>query len=213
MRALVLGLVAVATPAAADSFEAQAQQATRAPLADVIWPVVATCERGDDTQQRQCKQVRDRKRKAPPATYLVVADPGALAIGAWAADKKGVAVSVASCLDCKGVAIEGRRWQVVAAGDKRALYDAPRAFADEVAAKTWRASLGTPRVELVVKAPALAAKKDTVHVDVVAWRVVDPCSGAIVAASPGSQAIAADPKACPPPAGKRPPTAPPAKAP
>ena len=213
-RALVLAaLVALAPRAhAGDSFEARARGAEQVRALDgLVWALTATCDRGDDTERRQCRLVRDaRAAELAGATLRVDADPGAFAAGAWNPARKSVPLAVSGCIRCGGVEVDGKTWYIVAAGKAPAvdggkvsagpLYANARPFADPAAAAAWTRTLGHARVELVVKLPAhprwSAAGKDGIALDVLAYRVIAPCDGSVVVASPASAPVDADPKQC-----------------
>jgi hypothetical protein len=148
--AMVLGMAGVAH--ADDSFETKAQGAQRiGSIEGLVWTFTASCDDGDDTEQRQCRKVRDaRAAELAGATLLVE-------------------------------------------GDKKA-------FAKTVA---------NARVQLLVKVPAKpktqAGGKPAIALDVVGYRVIVPCDGSVVLASPASGPVDADKKQCaaPEPAPKK----------
>lgn len=217
VRALLGALAAAAVwPAgsarAEPTFEQAAAGATRvARLDDLVWALAAPCDRGDDVQDRQCRLLRDRKAKAlAGTTVLVEAEPEAFTAGAWSPQKKSVPVSLTGCVRCAGLEIDGRAWYVTAGGPPRegagkllaaSLHDSARPFPDEAAAAAWTKTLAPVRVQLVLKVPARprwqVAGKDGIALDLVAYRVVTPCKGAVVIAQPASGPAEADPKACP----------------
>jgi len=210
----LIGLLAIAWPGAAhaDTFEARAQGAERIrQIDDLVWAVTATCDKGDDVQQRQCRQIRDRKAKAVlGATLLVDGDADAFGVGQWNAAKKSVPVTLTACVRCGGIELDGRTWHVMGTGTPprfeggklRAgmLHDNARAFPDEAAATAWTKSLKHVRVQLLVKVPDKrrfqVAGKDGLQLDITAWRVVNPCDGSVIISSPASGAVEPDKKAC-----------------
>ena len=208
----VLAIVGGLSPGAAtaDSFEDQATGARRVrSLDDVVWALTASCDQGEPGQQRQCRLIRDARAKALRGqTLRVDAEPGTLELGAWSAAKKSVSVTLSACVSCQGLAIDGRTWYVTGAPPRleggrvttAALHDSARLFPDERAAQAWRASVATARVELVVKVPDrrrwLVGGKDGLQLEVLAHRVVVPCTGAVVLASPPSGNIDPDRQAC-----------------
>jgi hypothetical protein len=211
-RAITLLLVLVSATASADTFETHAQSAVRIRhVDDLVWALTATCDNGDDVQQRQCRHLRDRKAKALLAsTILVEGEASAFDIGKWNAAKKSVPLALTACVRCGGVELDGRTFYITGAqprlegGKVRAavLYDNARPFPDEAAATAWTKSLRQVRVELVAKIPdkrklPLAGKAGLV-LEIVAWRVVSPCDGSIVIASPDSGPVAPDKQACGP---------------
>lgn len=207
---LVGVLAALAGVAAASTFEDAAKSARRVrDVIDVVWPLTATCDQGDDVQQRQCRAIRDAAARAlAGATLLVDAEPGVLELGTWNPAKKSVSVLLTSCVSCRGVVIDGRTWHVTGApprveGGKLAtvpLHDNAKQFADEAAAKAWLRSLADARVQLVVKVPDKrrwqVGGKDGLALDVLGYRVISPCSGAAVISSPASGSVPPDPTAC-----------------
>lgn len=223
MRRAIAALAAIAglapAVAAADTtFEAQAQGAIRvARVDDLVWALTSPCERGNDTEQRQCRQLRDRKAKQlAEATLVVEAEPSAVVIGPWDKARKSVPITLAACVRCEPVEVEGKPWVVAGTGATAAggkvrgatLYDNAKPFSDEAAAAAWLGSLGGVRVELVVKvAPepqrrAAVAGKQALQLQIVAWRVVNACEGSIVIASAPSGSLPPDKRACTPAAPK-----------
>ncbi|MGE3455138.1 MAG: hypothetical protein AB7O24_08520 [Kofleriaceae bacterium] len=204
--------LAVASTASADpTFEAVAEAAHPTKhVEDLVWVVTEACDKGDDVQQRQCRLTRDRRAKqVAGATFLVTPDPGAFEVGKWSAAKKSVPLMLDGCIRCDGVKVYGKPWHVTVGAPRveggkvsaAPLYDNAVQFSDEAAANAWIKALQAARVELVVK---LGDKprwqvggKDGVQVDLVGYRVVTPCDGAVVIANPPAKAVAPDRKACP----------------
>jgi hypothetical protein len=215
MKALVL-LAALLAPslAVADSFEAKAQGAVRvARTDDLVWAITAACDKGDDVQQRQCRIVRDRKaRTLMGATLWIEGDSDALEIGKWSAAKKSVGVTLSACVRCTGIAIDGSSWFVMGAGNPRlegsklrapVLYDNARQFPDEAAAQGWTKAMANARFQLLVKVPTDVTKrrfvtggKDGLALEILAWRVVNPCDGSIVISSVPSGSAEPDKTKC-----------------
>ncbi len=216
MKTLAVALVLAAAPMTAhadDTFEAKAQGAMRiARTDDLVWALIAPCDKGDDVQQRQCRIVRDRKAKAlAGATLLVDGDTQALEIGKWSAPKKSVSVQLSACVRCGGVEIDGKPWFVMGGGTPRwesnklrasTLYDNARQFPDEASATSWAKSMSTAKFQLLVKVPAEGKRrfsvsgKEGLALDIVAWRVINPCDGAIVISSVTSGPVEPDKKMC-----------------
>jgi len=216
--AVVAVLIASHAAHAEDTFEARAQGAEKLHRVEgLVWALTAACDAGDDVQQRQCKRVREaRAKELQTGTWLVDADVDAFDIGPFNAQKKSVSVSLDACIRCTGVEVDGKTWYVTgnAPGGKPhfeggrlrpgTLYDKAQAFSEEAAAAMWARTTAKVRVEMVVK---LAAKprwndggKNGLALDVLAYRVITPCDGAIVVAQPASSPVEADKKACPAPA-------------
>jgi hypothetical protein len=206
--AMVLGMAGVAH--ADDSFETKAQCAQRiGSIEGLVWTFTASCDDGDDTEQRQCRKVRDaRAAELAGATLLVEGDKKAFEVGAWNAQKKSVPVTLASCVRCAGVEVDGTTYAVVATNGGK-LHDNGKQFPDEAAAKAFAKTVANARVQLLVKVPAKpktqAGGKPAIALDVVGYRVIVPCDGSVVLASPASGPVDADKKQCaaPEPAPKK----------
>lgn len=215
-RAVLSTLLVAALGSAAfaeTTFEQQAAAARKtANLDEVIWALITPCTQGDEVQQRQCRLVRDARAKTEiSATLLVEADPEAFTLGAFSAAKKSVTLQLTSCIRCTGMQIDGKPFHVTGAaarvdGGKLTtppLYDNARQFPDEAAATTYADSVKGARVQMVIKIPDRkrwqVGGKDGLLVDVLAWRVVVPCTGTVLISSPASGAVEPDRKACPPP--------------
>lgn len=178
-----------------DTFEAKAASARPLRhLDDLVWAFTATCDKGDDTQNRQCKTLRDRRvAELSGATLLVEADADALAIGEYSAAKKSVAVTLTGCIRCKGVKLDGKTYVVT--GGKN-LYDTARQFQTAEVAAAWIKAVAQHRVELLVTVPAKPRTSNTLTLDVVGYRVTTPCNGTVVIASPEAQNTPPDKAAC-----------------
>lgn len=211
MRALVLAtlLVAVAPiTARADEWQTKAQGAVKVERhEDFVWALTAACDKGDDTQQRQCRITRDRKLKTLGGTVWLTGDADAVATVPWNAQKRSVAVTVNGCVHCAGVDIDGKPWGIVGGAGARldgaklrggTLYDNAKPFTDEAAATAWVKTLAGARFELLVKAGKRSqiGGKDAIAVDIVAWRVVNICDGSIVLSSVPSSGGDPDKAAC-----------------
>jgi hypothetical protein len=196
---LVLGAVAHAD----DSWEARAQNAERVHrIENVVWALTAPCDGGDDAHQRQCRHARDsRVAQLASETLLVDADAEAFDIGGFDSAKGAIHFDVTACIRCLGVEVDGKTWFVVASGAPAhargdivaagPLRSDARAFHDEAAAKAWARQVGNAHVEMIVKTPAHPKWTDAgpkapingIALDIVAWRVVSPCDGAVIASS------------------------------
>ncbi len=227
MRSLVLVMMLAGVAHADDTFEARAQGAQRiGSIEGLVWTFTASCDDGDDTQQRQCRKVRDqRAAELAGATLLVEGDKKAFEVGAWNAQKKSVPVTLASCVRCSGVEVDGKTYAVVATSGGK-LHDNGKQFPDEAAAKAFAKTVANARVQLLVKVPpkgtsspggsgapakpkTQAGGKPAIALDVIGYRVVVPCDGSVVLASPASGPVEADKKQCaapepaPPKAGSK----------
>lgn len=209
-RVVIVAAAALLAPAvaAADSFEAVAEKATRVSrLDDVVWAFTGACGAGDELQQRQCRLVRDKRAKELVGALLLVdGDTSALELTKWSPQKRSLGITVSSCIRCAGVEVEGKKWLLIGAGAAarfegprlrtHVLHDSTQMFKDDAAATAWTKSLEHARVQYVIKVPEKpkwsAAGKDGLAFEVVAFRVVAPCDGAIVAANPPSQPVAPD---------------------
>lgn len=203
MRAALI-LLALATPAfAEDTFEAKAAGAQRvSQVDDLVWAFATSCDAGDDTQQRQCRRLRDvRQAQLANATILVDAEKDAFNVGGWNAKTRSVPLTLTGCVACGGVEIDGKKWFVGNVKDK--LHDNARTAADENAAKAFTKLATGARTQLIVKLapkPKLVRPddgKNVLAIEVVGYRVFTPCDGAIIVANPPSGPAEANKKACP----------------
>lgn len=216
--ALAVATVAVAfvsTPTAhADgSFDDLARGAGRldgADLAGVAWALTAACDQGDGMSQRLCRTVRDHRLATLRAgTWLVDAEPGAFTISPWDPDAKAMLLNLTGCVACAkpvgGLYIVSAKAPPSWTGDVATavgVHQAARSFPNQGAADRWRAQAATARGQFVIKlAPAqdgLAATDGhrALAVDILGFRVWQPCDGAIVCASPQADALPAEPAAC-----------------
>jgi hypothetical protein len=216
MRAALVAVLALARVAHADdTFEAKAANAQHVQrLENLVWAFTASCATGDDTEQRQCRVVRDRRAaELSGATLLVDADHDAFEVGPWSQQKKSVPITVSACIRCAGVEVEGKTWYITGGpakleGDKvRAaqLADTARAFGDPNAAQKMGQNT---RVQMLVKIPAKPkwseGGKQGLALEVLAWRVISACDGMPLMASPTSGPIEPDKKACGPIASTKP---------
>jgi len=213
---IVTCLGAAATPALAEepkTFEALAGGArtlSRADLAGLTWALSAPCTDGDDLAQRQCKAVRDaRAAVLRGETFVVDGDAAAFTVGEWKADSKSVPLVLRGCVACvepiDGLYVVSAKaaptWKSGTA-QAAVVHETTRTFKDEAAAKKWAARATTLRTQLVVRLAAAAGGtwerdgKRGLAVDVLGYRVYDPCDGDVVCASPASGKAPTDRKAC-----------------
>ena len=206
--ALVLAASTVAR--ADDTFERKANAAVPVnSFEDVVWALTAPCDKGDELHQRQCRLIRDtRAKQLTGATLLVDAEPGAFVAGPWNPAKRSVPLVLEACIRCGGVQVDGRTWHLTGStahmnGTKlsaAALYDNARPFPDEARAKKWIAGVKAARTQMVLKVPDkrrwLVGGNDGLLFEVLAWRVVQPCTGEVVISSLPSGPAEKDRAAC-----------------
>jgi hypothetical protein len=214
MRAFTLVaaiLILAPTVAHADAtFEAAASSAKRVRhVDDIVWAFTAACDKGDDTQQRQCKTLRDRRAaELAGSTLLVEADADALDLGTYSTAKKSVTVTLNGCIRCKGLASDGKTFHVTGGAPKvedkvvktAALYDTARQFQTAEIANAWLKAVAQRRVELLVKIPAKPRWSqgglEGVQLDVQGYRVTTPCNGTVVISNPQAANTPPDKAAC-----------------
>jgi len=204
-----------ATPARAEdpTFESLAGGAitlSRADLGGLVWALTATCTDGDDLAQRQCKAARDARAAAVKGATLVVdGDAAAFSVGAWKADTKSAPITLRGCVAC--VEPIGGLYLVSskaapsfkgATAEAAIVHETARAFKDEAAATAWAARAGSLRAQFVVRIAAISGGrwerdgKTGLALDVLGFRVYDPCDGGIVCASPASGKGPTDKRGC-----------------
>jgi hypothetical protein len=213
MRAALVGSVVVVAGLAGhvradDTFESKAAGAQRLKhIDDLVWALTATCDRGDDTQNRQCKKLRDgRVAELANATLIVEADHEAFKVSAWNPQTRSVPLALDSCIRCNGIEVDGKTWFVVGTKDGSpaptwkgaklvtgSLHANARPFGDEASAKVWAKTASQSAVQLLVhvgpKARQTIDGKNVLALDVLGYRVFSRCDGGIVCASPKSQAV------------------------
>ncbi len=213
MRAhLAFALVcASVAPAIADDAAGSVFSATKVSrVEDVVWALTANCtNHGDDTQQRQCRQLRDaRVKELATQTMLVEGDATAFTVGTFDAAKKSAQISLSACVYCSPIVVDGKSYVVfggaprVVDGTPRppVLHDNVQTFADAKDYAAWKKKVAAARVDLVVKVPSTrtwsAGGKTGLLLDIVGYRVVVPCTGEVVLAKPASLPVEADKKSC-----------------
>jgi hypothetical protein len=198
-------------PPTFEALAAPAAAISRADLLGLAWASAAPCTDGDDSEQRLCRAVRDRRMATLRAgTWLVDGDSGALTVGDWSAADKLITVSVAGCMAC--VEPPGGLYVVSAAtaptftgavAQGASVHTSSLTFPDAVGAKRFRARAAALRTQFVVKVAAAAGglwqqgDKRGLAVDILGMRVYDPCDGNIVVSSVPSSTGPSDPSTCP----------------
>jgi hypothetical protein len=175
---------APATPATYDAAARGAVAISAADLQGLGWALTATCDAGDDVARRECRWVRDaRLARSRDRTFAVAAERGAVVVGAWDPAAKSAPVTLRGCAGCGAPAV---------------LAQVVRPFASEAEAVRWQSEV-VPRLraQLLVRVPDAGRRAGgAVALDVVGYRVIEPCSGEVVAASPASEPVAAEPAIC-----------------
>jgi len=220
---LIIGLAAEASaqapaapPAQTQSFDQLSTGAVKLERRDLVgwaWALTATCADGDDMAQRQCKAIRDaRAAQIKTQTFVVEAEPDAFMAGAWDPAKRSVTLTVRGCIACAPIEVGGKKLFIVTnkaaptevGGTLQAavIHETARGFDDEKAAEKWRGK-AVPRlkIELVFALPQgnpvwTRNGKDGLAVNVLGFRVIDPCDGGVVCSSGGASKQDPDKKAC-----------------
>ena len=208
---------APAAPAApAVTFDQAATGATRLARRDLAgwaWALTATCDQGDDLAQRQCRVIRDaRAAQIKGQTFVVDAEPSAFFAGGWDPAKKSITLTVRGCVACAPVDVAGKKVFIVT--NKAAptetgetlqaavIHETAKVFTDDAAANAWEAkAIPRLKIELVFALPQgnplwTRNGKDGIAVNVLAFRVVDPCDGGVVCSSGGAAGMDPDKKTC-----------------
>ena len=207
-------LLAVA-PARADEFDAAAARATPLAgpeaLASLFWSQIAQCKDQDDFFRRQCEGIKAARRARIAGSTFLLDARGALTVTPFDSKTMSVDVEVTACAACEGVKIGGERRFLVGRGAVKAaggkvtpvsLHRGARTFSSKAEGETWSKTVA-PRLtaQLLLKIPAaLEPWKDGgasgYHVEVVGFRVFDPCTGGVLFAQPKSASVAPDSSAC-----------------
>lgn len=203
-----------ATPAVQfDQASAGAVRLARRDLPGWAWALTATCADGDELAQRQCRVIRDaRAAQIKGRTFVVDAEPAAFFAGGWDPAKKSITLTVRGCVACAPVDVGGKKVFIVT--NKAAptdtgetlqaavIHETAKVFTDDAAANAWEAkAIPRLKIELVFSLPAgnplwTRNGKDGIAVNVIAFRVVDPCDGGVVCSSGGAGGMDPDKKMC-----------------
>lgn len=219
LLALVTALSAAAGTARADqSFDAEARKATEVVgpegLGALFWSQLAPCKADDDFTRRQCEGVREaRRQKVAASTFLVSAD-GAIEPEPFNEKAMSIDVAVRACAACGGVELAGERRYIVGRGDVKlvggrvraaSLHTGTRTFKTRAEGKEWATTVAPRlRADFLVRIPG---KLETwseggatgYKIEILGFRVVDPCRGEVLWSNPPAGNIPADPDAaaCP----------------
>lgn len=199
------------------SFDDVSKGATRLDrdgIGGILWSLNASCDAGDDLEQRQCKAVKAaRAKRVVGKSFIVPGDASAFVVGAWDSKKQSVALTLSGCVACaEPISIAGKPLYVVsnkaapsfkgAVAVAATIHETNRQFKTEEDAVKWRTEV-VPRLktEFVVTIAGENAKwkrdsKEGIAVAIVGFRVYDPCDGGIVCAYPKSSKAAVDKVAC-----------------
>ena len=184
-------------------------------LAALFWAQQADCSKSkSDLERRQCEGIRAARLSQISGTvYLVNGDAGAFAVGDWDAAKKQIPIGVHTCVACvTALDVAGaRRYVVGSAGaptvDGGAVkaprkYGSNKNFRTEREAKRWKnKTVPRLRTEFLVRVPDQPRSwskggADGFKVEILGYRVYDPCDGSIVCAKPQSAEQPADKRYC-----------------
>jgi hypothetical protein len=147
--------------------------------------------------------------------FLVRGDAAAFSVGAFDAKKSSAPLAVSGCIACvEPIAVGNHAFYVVSkkaaptfdgnVAKGAAVHETARTFKSDEDHATWRTTV-VPRLatEFVVELPADVASaawkrdgKEGLAVDIVGFRVFDPCDGGIICASPKSERAKIDRAAC-----------------
>jgi hypothetical protein len=183
-------------------------------VAGLFWSATVDCGKlAGDLAKRQCEGVRiARGGAAAGGTYVAAGDGLSFHVGEWDAQKGGLPLTVYGCIACeKTVDIGGAGRYLVTKGDVKVeggavrgpvIHRAVRKFKSEADAKKWKETV-VPRLrtQFVFKVPArptewTAEGARGYAVDMVGFRVWDPCDGAMICSNPPSENEKADAAAC-----------------
>jgi hypothetical protein len=193
----------IARAATAASFEEAASAARPVrDLGDLVEPLFVDCKSDDDLEARQCQAVRDWLIETRAGeTFVGFGDEAALSFAPYDASEKKLQLEVSGCLACgKPLKLEGddrprfvttRVPKSIRAGHAVGLevgFDEVT-IDDEAAAQKWQKKMGQRlRVQFVFKLGATwkSGTFEGVTFVPIAHRVVDRCTGKVVASDPPS---------------------------
>lgn len=205
--------------ASAEKFEEAASGAVevRSPeaFAAILWSFNADCTKSaSDMERRQCEGIKAARRaQVEGNTYLVDGDAKAFVVGDYDKKTKSVELKLLACVACvTALDVDGARHYVVGAKGKTEvaggsvagpqIHVTSKAFKTAALANKWKNnSVPRLRTQFLVKIPAKANtwKQGSVggyKVDVIGFRVYDPCDGKVVCASPQSDKGVVDKSSC-----------------
>lgn len=217
--ALAVAVLASVSSAALadDSFDAQARRAVEVVgpegLGALFWSQLAECVEDDDLARRQCEGVRRARRaRVAGATYLFTAD-GAIETEPFNEKAMSIDVEVRACAACGGVELGREKRVIVGRGDVKvvggrvraaSLHRATRTFKTRADGVEWAATVAPRlRADLLIRIPGKLepwSEGDAVGytIEVLGFRVVDPCRGDVLWSSPPAGKLPAEPDACAP---------------
>lgn len=217
-HALYPGQEAWAQGKAAQEYEILAYEAnelkTPADLAAILWSYTVACEGIDnDFARRQCAGLRKaRQEQLARRTFRMSGDRLAFSARDYDEARKGVEFKLYSCLACgKAVLVEGSEFHVLGTGERTVfgtavlgpvMRNAWVKAADAGAAAAWKSdAVPRLRTEFVFRIPEKEQmwKQGQVQgfvVEILGFRVYDPCTGEIIAAQPRAVPLTRDPRTC-----------------
>ena len=221
MRQLLALLVVtcLSAPARADeSFDQRARSAVEvvgpAGLAALFWSQLATCKAdGDDFTRRPCEGVREARRAQVAATTYLISAEGAVEPDVYNEKAMSIDVAVRACAACSGVELAGDRRYLVGRGDVKlvggrvraaTLKTATMTFKSRAEGKEWASSVAPRlRADFLVRIPDRLESwseggASGYKIEVVGFRVVDPCKGQVLWSNPPAGNLPAETDACGP---------------
>lgn len=215
LLAMAAALMAVAQPARADqSFDEEAKKAVAVVgpegLGALFWSQLAQCKADDDFTRRQCEGVREARRARVAATTFLVSADGAVDPEPFNEKAMSIDVGVRACAACKGVELAGERRYIVGRGEVKlvggrvraaSLHTGTKTFKTRAEGKEWTATVAPRlRADFLVRIPP---KLETwseggatgYRVEVIGYRVVDPCKGQVFWSSPPAGNLLPEPDA------------------
>jgi hypothetical protein len=217
---LLVGPIAPAHAQASASYEVAAYEAqeiaSHQDLAAILWAYLGSCDSiENDFGRRQCQSLRAARRaQLAGKTFRMAGDRLALSALDFDDKKKTLELRLYGCIACSAaVTVEGQPLYVLGTGQATifgttvlgpVVHSVARKFQDQAAADLWKRDVvPRARAELVFRIPAtpeeLIWKRDLtqgVFVEIVGYRIHDPCTGQVIAAQPKSKPVAKDPSTC-----------------
>lgn len=183
-------------------------------LAPYLWAFRATCDQLDnDLARRQCLGLREaRKQQVSEKTFLLRGDRRSLLAASFDPKRKGAQLKVYSCFACTGpIDAIGQPLYVVGQGEKTVfgtqilgpvVYATTNPFGSADEAARWKAEVAPRlRAEYVVRIPAeeplwTSSGVQGLAVEILGFRVYDPCTGKMVLAEPKAKSVPRDESTC-----------------
>lgn len=183
-------------------------------LAPYLWAYRASCDAiENDLQKRQCQGLRAlRQQQIAGKNFLVRGDRRSFRLADFDPQQKGAPLFVYACFACTGpIDAQGQVLYVTGQGEKSVfgtqilgpvIYTEALPFKTAEEAAQWKTEVGPRlRTEYVVRIPDSdvfwsASGVEGLSVEILGFRVYDPCTGKMVISQPKAKSLPRDESTC-----------------